>query len=251
LRGRGIAWGIAAVAAAAMLFVTLYALGWVHLSYPSRTRYTVRGIDVSHHQGAIAWEKVARTRVRFAYLKASEGGDWRDPSFAPNLQGARNAGIAVGAYHFFTFCAPGGAQARNFLDMAMPEATNLPPAVDLEYVGNCATRPARAAFARELRAFLHMTEARYRMKPVLYTTQSFFDDYLKAPEFAKYPLWIRDLTGLAAMPEKRTVMFRQFADNGSVDGVKRLVDEDLYMGSKDEFDALLKARPVLPYSAPR
>jgi lysozyme len=239
---RRIALVLAIVGGAALLALLLYSVGWLHLSYPDRTRYTVRGIDVSHHQGVIDWQRVAKTRVRFAYLKASEGGDWRDESFGANLQGAKSNGLAVGAYHFFTFCAPGGVQARSFLELAPPDVTDLPPAVDLEYVGNCAARPQAGVFARELRAFLRIIEARYHATPVLYTTQTFFDVYLKDEEFARYPLWFRDLTGLAALPKKRTVLFRQFADNGSVDGVKRLVDEDLFMGSNTEFEQLLADR---------
>lgn len=220
----------------------LYAAGWLHLSYPRPTHYTVRGIDVSHHQGVIDWQRVSRTRVQFAYVKASEGGDWRDESFGANVQGAKQAGITTGAYHFFTFCAPGGAQARNFFGAAPAETTMLPPAVDLEYVGNCAARPARETFVRELRNFLRLTEARYRTTPVLYTTRTFFDNYLRAEEFARYPLWIRDLTGLEAMPAKRTVLFRQFSDNGSIDGIRKLTDEDLFIGSKAEFAALSRRR---------
>ena len=35
-------------------------------------------------------------------------------SFAENLPRARAAGLAVGAYHFFTFCRPGADQAQKF-----------------------------------------------------------------------------------------------------------------------------------------
>jgi lysozyme len=222
--------------AVATIFTTI---GCQQVSPPEQTHYTVRGIDVSHHQGAIDWRRVARTHVQFAYLKASEGGDWRDASFGANLQGAKRAAIATGAYHFFTFCAPGGAQAHNFLSTAPVEATVLPPAVDLEYVGNCAGRPARDAFTRELRNFLHIIEARYHRTPALYTARSFFDNYLRDKEFARYPLWIRDLTGLEAMPAKRTVLFRQFSDNGTIDGIRKFVDEDLFVGSKEDFAGLL------------
>eukprot|EP01030_Chromulinospumella_sphaerica_P019884 gene19884-19787_t len=82
---------------------------------PDPGRYPVRGIDVSHHQGTIDWTAVAADDVAFAYLKASEGGDHRDRTFAANWQAARAAGLKVGAYHFFTFCRPGADQARNFL----------------------------------------------------------------------------------------------------------------------------------------
>ncbi len=241
MRRHAIVFALGAVATFAIAAV-LYSLGYIHLSYPSETHYTVRGIDVSHHQGVIDWTRVAKAHVQFAYLKASEGGDWRDESFGANLQGAKASGIAAGAYHFFTFCSPGCAQAHNFLSTAPADATHLPPAVDLEYVGNCNARPTRDAFARELRDFLHLTEARYRTVPVLYTTRTFFENYLKDNEFVRYPLWIRDLTGLEAMPAKRTVLFRQFADNGRIDGIKRLADEDLFIGSKEEFAVLLRSR---------
>jgi lysozyme len=238
MRLRGFALAGGAVALTIVVALAAYFLGWWHLSYPDRVKYTVRGIDVSHHQGVIDWPKVAKARVQFAYLKSSEGGDWRDESFAVNVSGARSAGLAVGAYHFFTFCSPGGVQARNFFDFVPVDATDLPPAVDLEYVGNCVARPTTQSFARELRAFLHIVEARYHRAPVLYTTQTFFDVYLKDDEFARYPLWIRDLTGTDTLPAKRTVLFRQFSDNGSVPGVRGLVDEDLFMGSKAAFAAL-------------
>src|SRR3546814_10025509 len=63
------------------------------------------GIDVSHHQGAIDWERVAADGVEFAYLKATEGGGFSDPRFVSNARGAKAAGIKVGAYHYYTPCA--------------------------------------------------------------------------------------------------------------------------------------------------
>jgi lysozyme len=234
-----------AVGALALSFAVaamLSTVGCLNVSNPGRTRYTIYGIDISHYQGVIDWQRVARERVRFVYVKASEGGDWRDGSFGANSQGAQKNAIATGAYHFFTFCAPGGAQASNFLSAAPAAATVLPPAVDLEYTGNCAVRPARDAFAHELLNFLRITEEHYRTAPVLYTTQTFFDAYLRDDAFARYPLWIRDLTGLEALPAKRTVLFRQFSDNGTIDGIPKLVDEDMFAGSKEEFAALARRR---------
>jgi lysozyme len=232
-----------AVVAALSLLTAVIGIAVLLDRHPDQTiRYTVRGIDVSHHQGVIDWDKVASAQVKFAYLKASEGADWRDASFATNLMGARRNGIAVGAYHYFTFCSPGSVQARNFLETVPAGATNLPPVVDLEYVGNCARRPTREAFARELRAFVHIVEARYRVRPVLYSAQAFFDAYLSGDAFARYPLWIRDVAGIARLPSKRKVLFRQFSERGTIPGIKRPVDEDLFMGTKEDFPRLLRFR---------
>src|SRR5689334_3908175 len=111
---------------------------------PDRTTQSLRGIDVSHHQGVVDWGRVGKSDVAFAILKATEGGDYVDETFTRNLAGAGAAGLVVGAYHFFTFCRPGAEQAANFLRVVPRDRPMLPPVVDIEFVGNCAARPAVA-----------------------------------------------------------------------------------------------------------
>ena len=66
----------------------------VRLNNPPADRFPVQGIDVSHHQGVVDWERVASNRaIRFVYIKASEGGDFRDASVTENWDGARRAGL--------------------------------------------------------------------------------------------------------------------------------------------------------------
>ncbi len=142
-----------AVLVAAVLAVVA-ALGWfVWLpSYrPSLRAGESYGIDVSAHQGTIDWRRVARDGIAFAYVKATEGGDHTDAAFAANVDGARDAGIEVGAYHFFTLCTPGAAQAAHFRSVVT--TTDLAPALDLELAGNCSARPSREDVTREVAAF--------------------------------------------------------------------------------------------------
>ena len=94
------------------------------------------GIDVSAHQGEIEWEQVAEDGIKFAYIKATEGQGWVDEWFAENWAGAARVGIDRGVYHFFTLCAAGDEQARNFLRVAPPDDDALPPAIDLELTGS-------------------------------------------------------------------------------------------------------------------
>src|SRR5204862_3879111 len=103
-----------------------------------------------HHNGAIGWRRVKQANVDFAYIKATEGGDFVDASFVANAQGAARAGLPAGAYHFFTLCRPGAEQARNFLAATATARLRLAPAIDLEFAGNCAGRPSHADFNREL-----------------------------------------------------------------------------------------------------
>ena len=74
-----------------------------------------QGIDVSHYQGRIDWDRVARTGdVAFVYVKATEGAGYVDDCYLRNLYGARRAGIPVGVYHFFSPSASALVQLENF-----------------------------------------------------------------------------------------------------------------------------------------
>ncbi|MEJ7666178.1 MAG: GH25 family lysozyme [Hymenobacter sp.] len=82
---------------------------------PLLAGYSVHGIDVSAYQGRIDWPEVARQRVRFAFIKASEGATLRDARFRRNWREARAAGIVSGAYHYFLPNRDGGQQAGLFI----------------------------------------------------------------------------------------------------------------------------------------
>lgn len=116
------------------------------------------GIDVSAHQDDIDWDAVAADGIQFAYIKASEGQNWVDEYFEENWSGAQRAGLDYGAYHFFTLCAPGEAQAENFLSVAPPDDDALPPVIDLELSGNCGDRPPAERVAAEVDTFVQLVE---------------------------------------------------------------------------------------------
>ena len=63
------------------------------------------GIDVSHYQGNIDWNAVAKTGINFAFVKAggSEDGIYTESMFEKNYAGAKAAGLNVGAYYFSRF----------------------------------------------------------------------------------------------------------------------------------------------------
>ena len=159
---------------------------------PSERRYPYQGIDVSHHQGHIAWAKLPRQGVDFAYIKASEGGDLRDDAFAANWAGARRAGIARGAYHYFTLCRPGADQAANFIAAVPADSDALPAAIDLEDMGPCPRPLAPADFRAELATFIALVEARFGKPVLLYLTEEFDRTYAISAHFNR-PLWLRSM----------------------------------------------------------
>ena len=169
---------------------TVFGPGLAGRWHPSDASYPSQGIDVSHHQGTIDWLLLPPQGVDFAYIKATEGGDYVDNRFAANWHDAKAAGIRRGAYHFFTLCRSGRDQAANFIRTVPVDPAAAPPVVDLEYLGNCGVRPSVAQFHRELADFLKLLEARYKKPVGLYLTREFDETYKISATFNR-PLWLR------------------------------------------------------------
>lgn len=236
---RSLVLALVVLSAAIGVAVWLFLRGFVRFNYPSRTEYPVQGVDVSHHQRRIDWEKLRAEGYAFAFIKATEGGDYRDPLFAANWAAAERAGIVRGAYHFFTFCSAGEKQAANFLAVAPPAEDTLPPVVDVEYHGNCSRPPPETDIRAQLAIFIERIEAAHSRRPILYVTSRSYKEII-AGAFADYPIWTRNIF-LAPRLEGVAWTFWQYADRGRVDGVGGLVDLNAYRGSKEEFLACVKS----------
>jgi lysozyme len=227
-------------AGAAALLYALYEQGSVRFNHPSRSEFPVWGLDVSHHQGEIDWRAVARAGIEFAFIKASEGRDHRDREFARNWSGAREAGVARGAYHFFTFCTDGRAQAENFLDALAGSIGELPPVVDVEFSGNCKQWESIERIRGELRAFLEHVEQAVPRSPILYFPRDAYARILYG-HFDDRPAWPRNVWTRPSDGADSRWLFWQFADNGRISGVSTLVDLNVFRGTRAEFEALIAA----------
>ena len=238
--------GILAVASAVYL---AYDRAMAPFSPPSLTDYPIQGIDISHHQGAIDWKALAaQPNVRFAIMKATEGGDHRDTRFAENWQAAKTSGMVRGAYHFFTFCRPGREQAQNVLATVPSEPGTLPLAIDLEFTGNCGKVPTREELSAELDAFFDELNGTYPGKPIFYLNQPFFDQYLRGHEesFPAHYLWLRSIAQEPAVGDCLIWSIWQFNDRGSVAGIQGPVDLNAFCPSESELSSLFQDATIVP-----
>ncbi len=180
------------------------------------------GIDASHHQGAIDWRAVANDGITFAYLKATEGTSYTDPTFAQHREVALDLGLRVGGYHYFQLCSSGAEQAAHFAAVLgdLGAGNLLPGAVDLELAGSCSTPPARDVLLAEVRTFLEQVEAMTGREPVVYLYPEFEEEYGVAGELGDYRQWVRSLDG---RPDREWWIWQQ-TDSGSVAGVAGPVD---------------------------
>ncbi len=245
-RRQGTAYGRRTVLVGLGALVAGTGVGAGALAYPhietARLLYDVIGVDVSHHQGAIDWLTLARTDVSFAYIKATEGGDFRDPRFQANWEGAHKAGLLRGAYHFFTHCRSGADQARNFMGEVPRETGALPPVVDLEHMGQCRSRPQLANLVGEVATFLGMLEAHYGRRPILYTDVMFDTAYLRG-HFTRETFWTRSIVLPPWFRTDRWLIW-QYHSCGRRAGVNGPVDLNAFRGSRRELHAFARGEPM-------
>ena len=202
------------------------AAGW----HPSDETYPDQGIDVSHHQGAIEWSSLPTQGVDFAYIKATEGGDYRDDRFAANWAGAARAGVPRGAYHFFTLCRSGAEQAANFI-AAVPKGPMLAPAVDLEFGGNCARPMPADRVMAELRTFNTRVEAHFGTRVVLYLTRE-FDQAYRVSARIRRPLWLRSIIRAPDWSPRPWALW-QVSNFRRLDGITGRVDWNVRAANED------------------
>jgi lysozyme len=222
------------------IYAILIINGFILIANPSISKYHVRGIDISHHNGEIGWKKIDKKEIDFVIIKATEGDDLVDHMFSENWKIAGETGLIKGAYHYYSLRIEGKKQAENFIKTVPVEAGNLPPFVDIEFGGNSKLRPEKSGFIKELKIFLITLEKRYDKKPVLYSTNEFYDKYISG-ELQEYDLWIRNIfyePGL--MKDGRKWLFWQYTGRGNLKGVKGFTDYNVFKGDEKAFHELLK-----------
>lgn len=155
------------------------------------------GIDVSHWQGRMDWSKAKAKGVTFAWCKATEGDTYLDDEYARNIKGARENGIAVGAYHYYKASVPWMTQL-GWLDAWINyDVLDLPIVVDLEdTAGN------GAVSEQQVREFVECIADVFG-KPIIYTGMWWVNKVgaYKWTWLKEYPLWMADYNAPYLVPD--------------------------------------------------
>ncbi|MDG3010685.1 glycoside hydrolase [Rhodococcus sp. D2-41] len=202
----------------------------------------VTGPDVSswQHPGGslINWGAVKAAGQSFAMVKATEGLDYVNPFFVPDVLAMRASGVATGTYHYADVTLPAAPQAAFFSAMTFGQhgPMDLPPVIDFE--------DAKGQSPAQLKSWLHQyldaVQSLTGKTPIIYTYQSFWRNQMaNTTDFANYPLWIADYNGQnqpGALPGGwKNWTFWQYTDSGHLPGVQGNVDLNKYNTSLGSF----------------
>jgi lysozyme len=196
--------------------------------------YDVHGIDISHYQGDIDWLELMQSRltdypIEFVFMKATEGGDHGDDTFARNFSEAGKHGFIRGAYHFFSPKTDPLKQADFFIRTVKLAPGDLPPVLDVEVTG----KKTKKELQQNIKRWLDRVEAHYGVKPILYTSYKFKTRYLDDSIFNTYPYWIAHYYVDSVKYEGKW-HFWQHSDVGTVPGIDEDVDLNVFNGSLEE-----------------
>lgn len=221
----------------------------------------LRGLDVSHYQGTLAWAEIRPALgLSFAFAKALEAESTFDSKFRTNWAGMRGAGLIRGAYAFARPDADPDDDAAAFVDFVQPtEPTDL-LVLDLE--ASALTGPDTAAWA------CAWAEAVRRLAPG-YAAGLYCGGYMHLPAYAglraafdywwypRYPTalqssWPGSFTPVLPDPNEwgGPPDFWQFSATMPWDGQQ--FDADVFNGTLNQLKALnRRAVPDTPQPAPR
>lgn len=201
------------------------------------------GIDVSHWQSDIDWPQVKAAGVVFCFYKATEyplgtTEIYVDDNLEANAQGCADNNIYSAPYHFYRTHVDPEVQAAGFLDVIRSLPFNMLPVIDLEVAGK-----SGESLCQDVKAFCDVIEAELKVKPIIYTSGSFWrsymikDKYANVLQFTGYPLWIAQWTLYWPSPLYPFAgwNFWQFSDSGRMPGIKTLVDLDWFNGDNLDF----------------
>jgi lysozyme len=192
------------------------------------------GMDVSHWQGRVNWNRVPESGIQFAYIKATDGVTFTDPYYLINCTGCKDAGILRGSYHFFRPSDAVNAQLDAFgQELEISGLGDLPMALDLE-VG-----PMDETELDHVYEFLTGLKEKYSVVPVLYVDMQVAGiiEVEGGLELQEVPLWLANYSGVDPSISGEWA-FWQHTPQGQVVGVPNQVDLDWFNGSLEQLRAL-------------
>lgn len=184
----------------------------------------IQGVDVSKYQGEIDWRDVKKSGMDFAIirttLRRTDGILATDPKAISNIQGAKNAGIYTGSYHYCRSQNTTQAieEAKYFLSIIKPYQLEYPVVLDLE--DNSIANLGKSSLTEIARVFLEtVQDAGYYS--MLYCNKYWLTSLLDMESLKAYDVW---LAQYPTATYKGSYGMWQYSATGTVKGIPTDVD---------------------------
>ena len=197
---------------------------------------TAHGIDVSHHQGQIDWDIVAK-HIDFAILRVGYGMDLQaqdDRQWAANAQACTRLKIPFGVYIYShaTNEEQALSEAQHVLRLIKGYKLSMPVYLDLEdedIENNCTPEQ----ILRNATAFCNAIEAA-GYEAGIYANTSWWGKYLTSSQYDKWDRWVARYASETGYSKPYSMW--QYTSKGSVPGIQGNVDMNYWYGTPPTAD---------------
>lgn len=193
-----------------------------------------KGIDVSHHEGAIDWSKVKQSDITFAIIRCGYGNDdttQDDRYFKENISGCKEKDITYGIYiySYATTKAMAKSEASHVLRLIKEADANptMPIYYDLEdktqeNLSKTKLGDIAETFANEI------TKAGYKMG--VYANLYWWNNKLTDSRFSKWDKWVAQYNSECEYESKYNIW--QYTETGAVDGISAKIDVNILLSKE-------------------
>ena len=185
----------------------------------------MKGIDVSVHNGNIDWNRVKNAGIQFAVLRAGYGkvASQKDRKFEENYNGAKAAGVPIGAYWYSYATTPDEARLEAEVCVSILHGKQFEYPIWFDLEERSALNTGKANCSAMVCAFCEVLEkAGYWVG--LYTSRSVLSTHIEDDIKTRYAIWAAEWN--SKLNYSGTVGIWQYSDKGSVDGISGAVDLD-------------------------
>lgn len=177
-----------------------------------------QGVDVSMHNGAVDWGKVASDGMKFAFIKAGSTKSGVDPYFASNITNAQAAGLRTGVYLYSYATTPEAAaeEAALVLQWIDGYTVNFPVVFDIE--DPCHKNLSDQQLIDIINAFCTVIDAE-GYYPMVYSSKNMFAGKLAICGWDKWVAQYND-----SCEYDNNVCFWQYSSHGQVNGFSTRAD---------------------------
>lgn len=196
------------------------------------------GIDVSHWQNRIDWNKVRHDGINFAIIKAggSDDGFYKDSFFDINYANAKRVGMNVGAYYIVgKDCKSynsGVSDAYRFINIIQDKQFEFPVYIDFEIPDTS----NKAGNTRACIGFCRTLESNHYYAGIYSSDISGFKERLDISNLTPFTWWV---ARYGNRPKYATTNMGiwQNSSNGNISGIYDNVDLDV---SFYDFPSIIK-----------
>ncbi|MBE6959479.1 MAG: hypothetical protein E7448_01990 [Ruminococcaceae bacterium] len=192
------------------------------------------GIDVSKYQQNVDWQKIADNGITFVMIRiggrgyGQSGTLYADELAQSHYQGAKAAGLQVGAYFFSQAISTEEAreEAQYAMELTADWQLDMPIVFDWEYVSSTArTANTDAQTVTACAAAFCDTILAADMQPMIYVRPEL--EKLLLEQLAEYDHWVAWYSDTMDYPNEFAMW--QYTKTGKVPGISGNVDINLYM----------------------